>query len=103
VNAAEKDIWALLEQDAPAGCDAVQALYSWNLNYDAGRGPFGLFCDLIGYSEDAYGETIWQGKPSDSLGYVELDKLAKALTEYAHRPADVLNYVSALLEAEAQS
>jgi hypothetical protein len=93
-------IWELLEQDAPSGCDAVQDLYSWSLNYDAGKGPFTLFCDLIGWSEDNLGEPMYSLKDA-SLGYVELDKLAKALTEYADRPHDVTAYVDELIAAES--
>jgi hypothetical protein len=97
----DQDIWTLLEQDAPTGCESVQDLYSWSLNYQAGQGPFTLFLDLIGYSEDEYGDTMWQGKPSSGLGYVELGKLAAALTSYANRPQDVTSYVGALMAAES--
>jgi hypothetical protein len=93
------DIWELLEEDAPSGCESVQDLYSWSLNYDAGKGPFTLFLDLIGYSVDEFGETIYDLKNA-SLGCVELDKIAQALTQYADRPNDVTDYVNALLVAE---
>jgi hypothetical protein len=98
----EKDIWALLEEDAPQECAAVQDLYSWSLNFDAGKGPFALFLDLIGWSADELGEPIYSLADA-SLGYVELDRLAKALTEYADRPQDVREYVETLMAAEAQS
>jgi hypothetical protein len=96
-----QDIWALLEQDAPEGCEAVQALYGWSLNYDAGRGPFALFLDLTGWSDEHYGENVYQGTYASGLGYVELDKLAKALTEYAARPLTVSAHVDALMDAES--
>jgi hypothetical protein len=92
--------WQLLEQDAPQGCEAVQDLYSWSTNYDAGKGPFTLFLDLIGWSEDEMGEDIYAYKDR-SLGYVELDKLALALVEYADRPNDVKEYVGELMAAES--
>lgn len=95
-----QDIWALLEQDDPKA-RAVQSLYSWSLNYDAGKGPFALFLDLIGWSEEEFGDTIWQGKPSSGLGYVELSKLADALQEYATRPQYITEYVGALMAAES--
>lgn len=97
----DRDIWAMLEETAPEGCEATQDLYSWSLNYDAGKGPFTLFLDLIGWSEDAYGETYYDLKGA-SLGYLELSKLAEALTEYADRPHDVREYVDALMEAETR-
>lgn len=96
----DKDIWAMLEESAPKGCEAVQDLYSWSLNYDAGKGPFTLFLDLIGYSFDEFGEALFTLTES-SLGYVELGKLAAALTEYADRPHDVREYVDALMAAES--
>lgn len=94
------DIWKLLEQDAPDGCEAVQSLYSWSTNYDAGKGPFALFLDLVGWSEDNLGEPIYSLKDA-SLGYVELSKLADALSAYADRPHDVNEYVERLMAAEA--
>ena len=95
------NIWAMLEEDAPNGCEAVQDLYSWSLNYDAGKGPFTLLLDLIGWSEDEIGEPMYN-LTSSSLGYVELDKLASALKEYADRPHEVRGYVDALMEAEGR-
>ena len=94
-----QDIWQMLEQDAPEGCAAVQDLYSWSLNFDAGRGPFAVFLDLIGWSE----ENIGGGVASEpTLGYVELSKLADALQEYATRPHDVYAYAEALINAEGR-
>ena len=96
------DIWELLEQEAPQGCEAVQDLYSWSLNYDAGKGPFTLFLDLIGWTEDEFGEPFYSLKDA-SLGYLELSKLAKALSEYADRPHDVREYVDTLMSAEVDA
>lgn len=91
-----------LTETPPDGCSDVADLYDWSLNYDAGKGPFTLFCDLIGWSEDEIGETLYDLK-SASLGYVELGKLADALTEYANRPHDVRAFVDALLVAEVDA
>lgn len=97
-----QDIWAVLEESAPAGCDAVQDLYSWSLNYDAGTGPFPLLLDLIGWSADEYDDKLWNA-PSGGLGYVECEKLARALTEYANDPQHVTAYVQVLMDAEVAS
>lgn len=94
------DIWQMLEQEAPPGCEAVQDLYSWSINYDPGRGPFAAFLDLIGWSEDEIGADLYDWS-NRSLGYVELSKLAGALDEYASRPHDVTAYVSELMAAES--
>lgn len=96
------DIWTMLEQKPPLGCDAVQDLYSWSLNYDAGKGPFALFLDLLGWSDEHMGEPIYSlADASSKLGYVELDKLGLALREYAERPNEVREYVDALMAAES--
>lgn len=97
------DIWEMLEQDAPAGCSAIQDLYSWSLNYDAGKGPMTLFLDLIGWSDEQIGEPPLYSLEDASLGYVELDKLGLALREYAESPQNVREYVDKLLEAESQT
>ena len=94
-----KDIWAMLEEDAPEGCEDVQDLYSWSLNYDAGTGPFTLFLDLIGYSFENFGEALYNLTES-SLGYLECNQLARALMVYADHPHQVNAYVEALMEAE---
>lgn len=97
-----EDIWTLLEQDAPEGCTAVQDLYSWSLNFDAGKGPFSLFVDLIGWSDENFGTPIYAGNdPATGLGYVELSKLGAALVEYSDRPGRVRDYVDQLINAEA--
>lgn len=97
--ATDKDIWQLLEESAPEGCEAVQDLYSWSLNYDAGKGPFSLFVDLIGWSDEHYGVNFYaNGQPR--FGWMELDKLGLALREYADRPGDVEQYVALLMSAE---
>jgi hypothetical protein len=76
------------------------ALYNWSGNYDARTGtPFGVFLDLIGYSEEQYGINLVE-EPTKVLGYLELDYLADALKEYATRPNDIQDVIEALLEQE---
>ncbi len=89
------DVWAYAE-NAPAYADAVSDLWHWSTNYDAGKGPVTLFLDLIGWSADNIGQALYDLNDA-SLGYVELDKLAKALTQYADRPTDVVAWVEGLL------
>lgn len=98
----DQDIWQMLEAEAPDGCADVQDLYSWSLNYDAGRGPFVLFLDLIGWSEDETGDLIFNNdRGTYGFGYLELSKLADALNEYTSSPNEVRAYVDALMEAES--
>jgi hypothetical protein len=54
--------------------------------------------DLVGYSEDNHGENLTARK-MPSLGYLEIDLLAKALTEYAKRPNDVRAFVDKLMNS----
>lgn len=95
------DVWTLLDE-APAGCGGIADLYHWSTNYDAGKGPFTLFMDLLGWSDDELGEPVFAGSLS-SFGYVELDKLGLALREYAEAPGAVREYVEALMRAELSS
>ena len=90
---------------APTYCEGVADLYRWSANYEDFK-PFRKFLDLIGYAETAYGEEMtladWE-RPAEGLGYLELGKLAEALTEYANRPADVERWVMELLEVEGEA
>lgn len=92
------DVWTLTE-DPPAGTEATTDLWHWSMNYDSGRGPFTLFLDMIGWSEDHIGETLYD-LSSASLGYVELDKLGLALREYAQSPGPVREWVEEIMAAE---
>lgn len=92
------DIWTFTE-DAPDYCKDVADLYHLSTNYDPGKGPFTLFLDLIGWSEENLDEPMYS-LVDPSLGYLELDKLADALKEYTDRPTDVREWVDALMSLE---
>lgn len=92
--------WA--SDNAPTYCEGVEALYSWSSNHD-GYEPFRKFLDLIGYTIDHYDTTFGDWKdPSKSLGYMEIGRLADALTEYANRPQDVTRFIRELIEVEIE-
>lgn len=95
------DIWELLEEDAPKGCEAIKVLYEWSMNFTAGKGPFTLFLDLIGYSWDYFGEPMYD-MHSVLLGYMDIDRLGAALRQYTDRPSDVIDYATALIKAEME-
>ena len=59
----------------------IRNLYYWSLNYDCGKNPWCLFCDLVGWSHYELGETLYKNDPSDVLGHVELRLLIEALSE----------------------
>jgi hypothetical protein len=92
---AHDNIWSFVD-DTPAYADAVAELWHWSTNYDCGKGPITLFLDLIGWSDDNLGEPLYNLK-GESLGYVELSKLASALDQYTDRPADVRAWIDELL------
>jgi hypothetical protein len=91
-----------LLENPPNYAEGTARLYSWSLNHENSE-PFRKFLDLIGYSEDEFGEPLgdWK-KPSKFLGYMELGYLAQGLEEYSNRPQDVENYARQLLEAETR-
>lgn len=88
------DVWQFTE-NAPDYVEATADLWHWSTNFDAGKGPVSLFLDIIGWSDDNLGEPIYDMREA-SLGYLEIDKLAAALSEYAKRPQDVRAWVDEL-------
>lgn len=90
--------WENLLEDPPA--EGVRDLYRWSSNFEPGKGPFLLFLDLIGYSEDEYGTTMYGPIVGANNGFVELGHLGDALVEYADSPTVVREYVERLMAAE---
>jgi hypothetical protein len=83
---------------APDYAEDTAHLFSWcEGNYDF-PAPSSLFLDLIGYSEEEHGARL-TGKEWPALGHLELDLIAKALTEYTSRPLDVYEFVSNLMNS----
>ncbi|MFN5250031.1 MAG: hypothetical protein ACK5DE_03230 [Bacteroidota bacterium] len=79
---------------------ALQDLQMWDTNYDTGKGPWTLFLDLIGYSQEQFGSAQFDLTTSQ-LGYLELDYLADALKVYASVGEDAHNYVINTINKEA--
>ena len=71
----------------PPQAAAIEELHDWSLNYNAGRNPYCVYLDLIGYSYETWGcdayiappGTADSGRYSGVLGYKELCMLADAL------------------------
>jgi hypothetical protein len=98
-NTEELDFFDLIE-NAPENLQGVARLASWSTNYDTRTGtPFGVFLDLIGYSEEEFGENL-VSKPQRVLDYIGTDHLADALRNFADRPNDVRDFVQKLILAE---
>jgi hypothetical protein len=82
--------------NAPDYAEDTAHLMSWcEGNYDF-PAPSSLFLDLIGYSEEQHGYNLCAEK-MPRLGFLEIDLVAKALTEYATRPNDVGEFVNKLM------
>lgn len=90
-----------LLDNPPEKLEDIAGLFSWSENYDY-PSPATLYLDLTGYSEEHIGVRLCEEK-TPALGYLEIDLLAKALKQYAARPASALEYVQALLEAEGEN
>lgn len=82
---------------ADSRLDGVVTLYEWSQNFEWPT-PWALFLDLIGYSVENFGESIYNIKEqgSSQLGCVELDYLADALKEYAVKPLAVEELIDTL-------
>lgn len=94
-----QDVWEFTE-DPPMNVWDVSDLWHWSTNYDPGKGPFTLFLDLIGYSYEEFGENLYDTTgdyAASGLGYVELDKLARALSQYALNPRSTRAWIEELM------
>jgi hypothetical protein len=88
-----------LIENPPVNCENVRDLYTWSTNYDYETGtPFMEYLDLIGYSDNEFGEKM--NKPKFEVDYESAYQLGLALVSWSMRPEDVNNYVTALMEAE---
>jgi hypothetical protein len=83
---------------APDYAADTACLFSWSEGNYSFPAPSSLYLDLIGYSEEEHGERL-TSNAWPSLGYLEIDLLAKALTEYATRPNDVYQFISKLMNS----
>lgn len=63
----------------PFKAAAIEELFDWSLNFDSGKNPYCIFLDLIGKSEEDFGDNCFFGKFHEVLGYKELCLLGAAL------------------------
>ena len=84
----------------PKNCEKTAELYNWSTNYDSKLGtPFALFLDLIGYSDENYGEKI--NAKHFVVDYESGYAIGQALIEWSDRPHEIEAFCYALLEEEA--
>lgn len=92
------NLWDLLE-DAPSYAEGVAELYSWSLNYNYQEGtPYFAFLDLIGYSEEHFGQIYCVD--GFTIDYASTESFAKALNEWGDRPQDVIDFIEKLESAD---
>jgi hypothetical protein len=95
-----KSIWDLLEEDIP-NTQHTRDLFSWSLNFDHDSRPFNLFLDIIGWSNEHIGSTLFDVAMSQRcLGYVEVDYLADAMKEWANHPYAVEEWINLAMSLE---
>lgn len=94
-----RDVWEFLEQERPQARHTAD-LFRWSLNYDHGRRPFDLFADMIGYSAEHLGTSLFAGDYAGTVGYLEADYLADALKEWATNPQAVEQWITDLFACE---
>ena len=91
------------ELEVPEYAEGTAEFLDWGLggNYDT-PSPVYLFLDIIGYSEEHFGEPQFDlTKVSERFGYMEMGQLAKALDEYSDRPTDVMAFVEKRMGQDA--
>ena len=95
----------------PPQASAIEELHDWSLNYNAGRNPYCVFLDLIGYADDRWGCDAYIAPPITSpggrytgvLGYKELCLIANALKLFENNGYDqVYEWCDALDESEEE-
>jgi len=81
----------------------VVEMLQWSENYDSGESPVVYFLDLIGWSDEVYGEPLTDMRNvSEQLGYLELSHLGQSLVCYADNHTDVYEFVSKFFELEEE-
>lgn len=98
MNTDKQTVYDVLDA-APDCARAVAWLANWSYNESYETGSAWLeFLDLTGISEERYGGHV--NRPGYCPGYLEADYLGDALKEWADRPRDVEDFVSAIMEAD---
>lgn len=92
-----KDFWEELDNSK---YPAIANLVYWSTNYDFGQGPWQLFLDLIGYSDQELDVRLYDGPGMDAISR---SYIIAALQEYDKEPNQVWDYITYLdhLELEA--
>jgi hypothetical protein len=87
---------------APETLSRIAQLWSFSSNYDYPT-PATIFIDLIGYTEEEFGEPLTTMKQAvESLDFISLGLIGQALDEYTDRPDDARNFITQLLDAEGR-
>lgn len=88
-----------LLNNPPSYAEGIADLYRWATNYDYQTGtPYWAFCDLIGYSDEEFGQKM--NPASFTLDYSSADVFSAALNDWSERPGDVQEFMSQLHAAE---
>ena len=85
--------------NAPEWAQPIAELVDWSLNYDHKTGtPYWAFLDIIGYSDEEYGEKL--NPEHFSLDYASADAFADSLKLWAIRPDDVYDFITKVQNAD---
>ena len=72
--------------------DSIKELFDWSTNFKAGKNPYCLFLDLIGYSDAHYGIRCYNGDNlHEHLGYKEMCMLGEALKTFESNGYDAVD------------
>ena len=95
-----KDVWTVLDE-IEGKFLPVAELYKWSTNFDQGQTPMTALLDIIGWSEEQYGESLYNWN-NVTMGYYDLGLLADVIKLYSDDPVGTTKVIEAILEAEAQ-
>ncbi len=75
----------------------IEALHGLGFNYEYDKNPFLTFLDLIGFSQENYGQSFHK---EPELDFMAMEYLADALKKYGRNPEDAIRFIELLLEEE---
>lgn len=78
--------------------EEIEGLHGLGFNYEYEVNPWLTFLDLIGYSQEQFGQNFQPSTPE--LDFVALDFLADALKEYSKYPHEATLFINLLIKEE---
>ena len=94
-----EDVWEFVDRSMTTKMGAIAELWHWSTNYQHNSNPFNAFLDIIGWSAENVGSSLFDWE-DPQFGAIEQDYLANALLINASSPNDVEQWIDQLMALE---